>query len=101
MFIVDRRVGCVAVYHSNDSEDTNGCHIDDHRNVFYSVGVREGNSWTINKHQVISAEMVCSLLNDYLRTLKLSKDQLKQLSDLLKVNEAPLQHPIIKEIFDK
>lgn len=34
--VADLRGGCCAVYPVDRSEDTNGCHFDDNRNIYYS-----------------------------------------------------------------
>ncbi len=64
-YIVDLRIGCVAVYLESREGDTNGCHSDDQRNVFYRKGEKDNNgNWFVPDSYLKEAEDFCTKLNN-------------------------------------
>lgn len=63
-YIVDVRVGCIAVYLKSREGDTNGCHKDDDRNVFYKEGLFKNGEWFISEQDIKEAEKICDKLNN-------------------------------------
>jgi hypothetical protein len=66
-YIVDERVGCVAVYLKSREDEANGCHADDKRNIFYAAGVRDSNgAWSVPRELIDQAHAVCKEANERL-----------------------------------
>lgn len=59
--ICDKRGACVAIYKSSRKDETNGCHIDDIRNIAYSSKDAKFNEsyWTMDEEiKTIFEDMV-------------------------------------------
>ncbi len=59
--ICDKRGGCVAIYKESKKEETNGCHLDDDRNIAYSSknSKYNGSFWGMDEEiQIIYDDMV-------------------------------------------
>jgi hypothetical protein len=59
--ICDKRCGCVAIYKLSRKDDTNGCHLEDDRNIAYSSKDAKFNEscWTMDEEiKSIFEEMV-------------------------------------------
>ncbi|MBE0468261.1 MAG: hypothetical protein IBX55_01965 [Methyloprofundus sp.] len=73
-YIVDERVGCVAVYLKSRADETPGCHADDDRNIFYAVGVRDSNgAWAVPQELLDRAAIVCKEANERLKPMDAMK----------------------------
>ncbi len=59
-WIADIRTGCCAVYPENRIQDTNGCHFDDERNIFYSNknAKYNGNNWEMCEESKANALLI-------------------------------------------
>lgn len=90
-YIVDERIGCVAVYLKSRADETNGCHADDDRNIFYAVGVLDSNgAWTVPQELVDQATVVCKESNERLKPQDAMKCE--------QFNPRPLELTAVKKI---
>lgn len=69
-YIVDERVGCVAVYLKSRADETPGCHADDRRNIFFAMGERNADGWTVPQEKLDQAAAVCKEANERLKSSK-------------------------------
>ena len=76
-WVADLRGGCCAVYPESNIDDTNGCHFDDERNIYYSSkGAKfNGNYWDMceearaNAHLIAAAPELYNELKDIAENL--------------------------------
>ena len=83
-YIVDSRVGCVAVYLESRADDTSGCHADDKRNIYYRIGIRsEDGEWYLPADLLMEAEKVCKEANEKLAAKPINEIKAQAIEELL------------------
>ena len=65
-WIADIRVGCCAVYPKDRAGDTNGCHKDDERNIYFSGKATKNEklgSWDLDEESKANAYLISAASN--------------------------------------
>lgn len=61
-WLADTRGGCCAVYEASRADDTNGCHSDDDRNIYYSNRDAKYNGlhWEMSEEATANAHLIAA-----------------------------------------
>ena len=86
VWIADIRGGCCAVYEKSRESDTQGCHFDDDRNIYYSShgASYNGHHWIMSPESIANAHLIAAAPEMYEMLESASKELYQLINEINK-----------------